>query len=265
MENEFYFSEKFTKSQAWLDLLLLASYKERTVFIRGIEIKLIAGELCYSQLTLSKRWKWSDKTVKKFLDLLVLRKMIAYTGGKVTTIISILNWSKYQNSTEQNPSVKSRLSLSYNDMDSEQLSELTPNNFRTNKKEKNIKKVKNPLTGITENLTQNLLDVFIEEHLEVKGYPYSLIDKENESKFIEKLLAHYKSENGNFSNESCMTDFRTFFKGCLQINDKWLKENMNPRTIVSQFNRIKNIVGKLDQRATAYNIAQIINSHFPTN
>ena len=69
-ENEFYFSERFTKSQAWIDLLLLANFKPNTIFIRGIEVKTNPGELCYSQLSLSKRWKWNIKTVNKFLMML---------------------------------------------------------------------------------------------------------------------------------------------------------------------------------------------------
>jgi len=102
MENELYFSEKFTKSAAWIDLLLLARHSSGTKFIHGIEIKLQPGDLCYSQLSLAERWKWNFKTVKKFLDLLTDRQMISYKGGKVTTIISIKNWGKYQKSGEQN-------------------------------------------------------------------------------------------------------------------------------------------------------------------
>lgn len=102
MENELYFSEKFTKSAAWIDLLLLARHSSGTKFIHGIEIKLQPGDLCYSQLSLAERWKWNFKTVKKFLDLLSDRQMITYKGGKVTTIISIINWGKYQKSGEQN-------------------------------------------------------------------------------------------------------------------------------------------------------------------
>lgn len=102
MENELYFSEKFTKSAAWIDLLLLARHSSGTKFIHGIEIKMQPGDLCYSQLSLGERWKWNFKTVKKFLDLLTDRQMITYKGGKVTTIISIKNWEKYQKSGEQN-------------------------------------------------------------------------------------------------------------------------------------------------------------------
>ena len=102
IENEFYFSERFTKSQAWIDLLLLANHKNHTLFIRGNEINLKRGQLCYSQRTLAQLWGWNERTVKKFLNLLKKREMIHYKSTKVTTVITILNWDLYQSSTEQN-------------------------------------------------------------------------------------------------------------------------------------------------------------------
>ena len=123
MENEFYFAEKFTKAQAWIDLLLLANHKAKSVFIRGIEISLKSGDLCYSQVTLAKKWKWSDKTVKKYLEFLKSRKMIDFRGGRITTVISIMNWSKYQISTEQNQPIKSISDSTFFDSDSEQLTD----------------------------------------------------------------------------------------------------------------------------------------------
>lgn len=119
-ENELWFSERFTKAQAWIDLLLLATYKPRTLFIRGIEIHLQPGELCYSQLSLAKRWKWSDKTVKRFLKSLECRDMLRTKICNVTTVISITKWREYQ-------------------INSEQTTEQNPNNFRTNKNVKNVK------------------------------------------------------------------------------------------------------------------------------
>jgi hypothetical protein len=143
MDNELYFMEKFNKKDAWIDLLLLANHKPATLFIRGIEINLNAGELCWSQLSLSKRWKWSDKTVKKYLEFLRSRNMIEFRGGRVTTVISIINWSKYQISTEQNQPIKSISNLTFFDYDSEQFTEQLPNNLRTDKNDKNVKNVKN--------------------------------------------------------------------------------------------------------------------------
>lgn len=102
MENEFYFAERFTKMQAWIDLLLLANHKPATFYIRGNEIKLNEGQLGYSQLTLSKRWKWNKRTVDKFLMMLQKREMIHYKKSHLTTIISILNWNEFQKSAQQN-------------------------------------------------------------------------------------------------------------------------------------------------------------------
>ena len=95
-ENEFYFSERFTKAQAWIDLLLLAGHKERIIWIRGVQLRLKPGELAYSQLTLAERWKWNFKTVKKFLTDLEKCEMVETKFSNVTTVISIKNWDKYQ-------------------------------------------------------------------------------------------------------------------------------------------------------------------------
>ena len=104
IENEFYFSERFTKQQAWVDLLLLATHKERTVFLKGVEIKLKPGQLCHSQVSLAERWKWDRKTVGKYLETLRLRKMVDTRKTNVTTIITIKNWFLYQGDGQQKDS-----------------------------------------------------------------------------------------------------------------------------------------------------------------
>lgn len=105
-ENEFYFAERFTKMQAWIDLLLLANHKPVTIFIRGNEINLKEGQLAYSQLSLAKRWKWNRKTVDKFLSMLQKREMLDNRKTHLTTIISIQKWNNYQQSGQQNGQLK---------------------------------------------------------------------------------------------------------------------------------------------------------------
>lgn len=102
MENELYLDERFTKAQAWIDLLLLASHKDRTVKIRNVEIDLKPGELAYSQKTLAERWQWNRRTVRKFIDELKNQGMIHNRISKVTTVVSIINWHKYQCDAQQN-------------------------------------------------------------------------------------------------------------------------------------------------------------------
>lgn len=100
-DNEFYFSERFTKMQAWIDLLILATHQKKILFIRHIQITLQPGELCYSMFTLSKRWKWNERTVKRFLNELGKREMIQCNFTNVTTIITVKNWQEYQESRNE--------------------------------------------------------------------------------------------------------------------------------------------------------------------
>jgi len=100
-ENEFYFSEPFDKWHAWIDLLTLAEFAPRTVFIRGIEFNLQPGDLIQSQKKLAKRWKWSNKTVIRFLNLLSSRGQISIKVHHKISVISIVNWAFYQFSNEE--------------------------------------------------------------------------------------------------------------------------------------------------------------------
>lgn len=100
-ESEFYFVEPFTKWQAWVDLLTLAAFVPRTVFIRGIEFRLQPGDMIESQKALAKRWKWSDNTIKKFLNLLSTRGQISINVRYRISVISIVNWQKYQGSESE--------------------------------------------------------------------------------------------------------------------------------------------------------------------
>ncbi len=122
-ENEFWLSERFTKAQAWIDLLLLASHKPNTFFIRGNEVNLERGQLGYSIKGLSERWKWNERTVDKFLKMLSNREMIQCRKTFITTTITIKNYDIYQSSTEQTTAQsKSRIHTNKNVKNEENIS-----------------------------------------------------------------------------------------------------------------------------------------------
>ena len=73
-KNEFYFSERFTKMQAWIDLLILANHQPNTLYLRGLEVHIDRGQLCYSQVSLAERWKWNKRTVNSFISTLQIVK-----------------------------------------------------------------------------------------------------------------------------------------------------------------------------------------------
>jgi len=95
-----YTSEKFTKSQAILHLLIFANSKETEIEIDGVKINLKRGQLARSKLTLSKEWKWSRNKVTNFLNESKRRGFIDHEtfpqkGKKLTTIISILVYDEF--------------------------------------------------------------------------------------------------------------------------------------------------------------------------
>ena len=172
-ENEFYFSERFTKSQAWIDLLLLANHKPNTIYIRGVEVMTQTGELCYSQLTLSKRWKWHRKTVHNFLLMLSKRQMIRNRITKITTVITILNWSKYQDSVQQNV-------------------QQSDNRMPTNKNDKECKRKESPAFPSL-NLIVQLFSIINKKENEL-SYCYSVINK----------LLKYKTRDDLTPTQKCL-------------------------------------------------------------
>ena len=102
MDDELYFSGKFDRLHAWLDLLLLTNYKPNSLRKRGITVQLEAGELAISIRDLAERWKWSVNTVQKYLNELILIHKIEIRKSNIVNVLRIINWAKYQVCDTQN-------------------------------------------------------------------------------------------------------------------------------------------------------------------
>lgn len=100
-QNELWNAERFSRGQAWVDLLLMANYEPATIYIRGCEVRIERGQLAWSKVHLAERWRWNERTVTRFLLGLEKRQMIQTRTNNLTTIITIRNFNLYQNSTEQ--------------------------------------------------------------------------------------------------------------------------------------------------------------------
>lgn len=86
----------FSKGQAWIDLLLLAVWKESKELYRGELVERTPGEIFCSIEWLADKWGWNRKTVMRFLDVLERDNMITQTRTKKGTTITIVNWTVYQ-------------------------------------------------------------------------------------------------------------------------------------------------------------------------
>ncbi len=105
MENPLYFSEPFTRMQAWIDMLLLANHKGSFFYVRGNKVTVNRGEIGYSQQNLAIRWQWSRGKVIRFLNEIEKSGMIVQQKNSVNNIISIVKYDDYQqvNTTENTP------------------------------------------------------------------------------------------------------------------------------------------------------------------
>ncbi len=97
-DSEFWLSEKFTRAQAWVDLLMLANHKDGHFRVRGQRVDVKRGQLAYSELSLAERWKWSRGRVRRYLAELSSKtvQQIVQQKNNVTTLITIINYELYQ-------------------------------------------------------------------------------------------------------------------------------------------------------------------------
>jgi len=97
-DNKFWLSEKFTKGQAWIDILLLANHKENTVDVRGNLIKIPRGYLGWSEDRLAKRWNWSRGKVRRYFSVLQTEQQIVQHKSSVLSLVEVINYDLYQTS-----------------------------------------------------------------------------------------------------------------------------------------------------------------------
>lgn len=92
---------RFTASrmEAWIDLIWMATYQETEEIIKGCRVLLSRGDLIASRSFLSKRWNWSQMTVRTFLSNLEKDGMVtkARTGkGEHPNLLNVCNYDHYQ-------------------------------------------------------------------------------------------------------------------------------------------------------------------------
>lgn len=151
MEGKSYFSEPFCRNMAWIDLILLANHDENYIIIRGVRVKISRGQTGYTSESLAKRWKWSRGKVLRFLTVLQKDGQIVQQKNNVTTLISILNYSKYQN----NGTANGTANRTTNGHQTVQQTDTNNNANTVNKKNTIVKLQENILKNGTENQQLN--------------------------------------------------------------------------------------------------------------
>lgn len=82
--------------KAWIDMLMMANWKDRKKLYKMELHKIKKGEFPVSIRKLSLRWDWSTGKVQRFLNLLKTDKMIDTLTDTGYTLVKIVNYEQYQ-------------------------------------------------------------------------------------------------------------------------------------------------------------------------
>ena len=86
----------FSKGQAWIDLLLMANFKDADMLSKGTVVHVKRGQVFRTQQNLAERWGWSIKKVRTFLGLLERQNMATVKGIAQGMLITIEKYEFFQ-------------------------------------------------------------------------------------------------------------------------------------------------------------------------
>jgi hypothetical protein len=105
VEHPLWTRERFTRGQAWVDLILLASYTDHLVIQGNRPVSVKRGQILTSQVKLAARWSWNRKTVIGFLRSLKAASMADIETSKDTdtgyTLVTLLNYDLFQGAARE--------------------------------------------------------------------------------------------------------------------------------------------------------------------
>lgn len=87
----------FSKYEAWLDILLDVNHQDNKIMFDGTLLEVKRGERITSIRQLTDKWGWSNSKVTRFLKALESDGMIIRKSDTKKTVITVVNYDKYQN------------------------------------------------------------------------------------------------------------------------------------------------------------------------
>lgn len=163
-ENE---PERFTRGQAWVDLLLLANHKDKKMsFNDGFKI-IQRGQYFTSKSKLAERWMWNRRTVDKFLKLLEKDEMITIECTSRYTLITIINYDIYQGEGTSSTQVDAQVSAQH---PAQHTTQHHAQECSTNNNDNNVNNVNNENNNIYCSLFEETYKVYPRKGDKQKAY-----------------------------------------------------------------------------------------------
>jgi hypothetical protein len=101
-------AQPFTEREAFLWMIMEASYRTREKRLGNTIFSLNRGQLVTSIRFMAEAWKWEKSTVDRFIQRLKKRDMIGTLSGTDGTVITICNYSLYQDSAADSGTPENR-------------------------------------------------------------------------------------------------------------------------------------------------------------
>jgi hypothetical protein len=213
-ENPLWLSDVFSRGQAWIDLIVFANHKDNFFYIRNNKIEIERGQIGWSEVRMSKRWKWSRNKVRNFLKMLQKEQQIEITKSSITTIITILNYEKFQSEKTADDTAEGQQTI-------QQTIQQKDSRLNTNNNDNNGNNDKNDNKRVP---TQ------VDKHL--KNKRHELTDKDLTAEDLEELKLKFpnidiggeweKARDWLVSKNEKMANYKAFFRN-------WLRR-VNPPT-----------------------------------
>jgi len=102
--------EPFTEREAFVWIIMEASYKTREKRVGNITVDLARGQLATSVRFMCEAWDWSKSRVDRYLKRLEKRDMIGTDSGTGINVITVCKYDDYQSPIKSNgtPEVEMR-------------------------------------------------------------------------------------------------------------------------------------------------------------
>lgn len=95
-------NEPFDVRSAWIDLLLSCNHHDKKIMFDGKPFVITRGQYMTSIRKLSEKWGWSKDRVTRYLNVLEQENMIRRDSDSRRTVLTIVNYSVYQDLTDTN-------------------------------------------------------------------------------------------------------------------------------------------------------------------
>lgn len=108
MDHALWQEKPFDRARAWVDLLMLANYKDHDVIYKGKLEHRKRGEVNTTIGYLALRWGWSENKVRRFIRHLNGSQMVHTNGSTHGSTLTIENYAKYQGDRRTDGSTNGR-------------------------------------------------------------------------------------------------------------------------------------------------------------